>query len=43
MEPLKVFKQGTTMTMISFLVLKSHSGGHVKEGVEDAKLSREIP
>lgn len=29
--------------MISFLILKAHSGGSVKEGVEDSKLSQRHP
>lgn len=43
MEPQKGSKQETAMIMISFLVLKAHSGGSVKEGVEDCKLSQRDP
>lgn len=43
MEPLKGFKQETAMVMISFLVLKYPSGGSVKEGIEDSKLSQRDP
>ena len=38
MELLKDFKQGTAVIMVSFGVLKAHSGGNVKEGVDNPRL-----
>lgn len=42
MEPLKAVKQETAMIMISFLVLKAHSSGSVKDGVDNSKIKQEV-